>query len=179
MWAIELGWTCNGAPSACQKWGNGIREGTETCDDGNILSNDGCSSTCSIEFLYICNTSNPNICTYTCGNGVHNTGENWDDGNLENSDGCTSICQIEGNYVWSSSYPSQCKLSWGDGIINTNEQCDDKNIISGDGCSLSWIIEENYSWNGQPSVWQISVVVSSSQVAIGSTFQTIFGVCNY
>ena len=30
------GWTWNGyLPSVCQNWGNGIKEGTEACDDGN------------------------------------------------------------------------------------------------------------------------------------------------
>ena len=47
--AIESGWTCNGQPSVCQKWGNKIREGTEVCDDGNLSNGDGCSSVCAIE----------------------------------------------------------------------------------------------------------------------------------
>ena len=165
-----------GSLSVCKKWGNGIREGTETWDDGNTLSGDGWSSTCIVELLYVCNTSSPNVCTYTCGNGVYNTGEYWDDGNLINGDGCSSKCQIESNYIWSSTYPSQCKLPWGNGIINSNEQCDDGNTVSGDGCSSSWTVEDNYSWSGQPSVWKVSINVSSAQSAIGSTFQAAFGV---
>src|SRR3989344_3228562 len=41
---------CSGTPiiveSTC---GNNILEGSEQCDDGNIVDNDGCSSTCTIE----------------------------------------------------------------------------------------------------------------------------------
>ena len=29
--------------SICQKWGDGIKQGTETWDDGNLASSDGCS----------------------------------------------------------------------------------------------------------------------------------------
>jgi len=34
------------APDVC---GNGKRTGTEECDDGNLIDNDGCSSTCKVE----------------------------------------------------------------------------------------------------------------------------------
>ena len=37
-WAIEAGWTWSGAPSVCQKWGDGIHQGTESCDDGNTTN---------------------------------------------------------------------------------------------------------------------------------------------
>jgi MYXO-CTERM domain-containing protein len=33
-------------PMGC---GNGVLEGTEQCDDGNLVSGDGCSALCSIE----------------------------------------------------------------------------------------------------------------------------------
>lgn len=51
---LALSFTC-----AC---GNGVREGSEACDDGNINSNDGCSSTCTIEPFYGCSSSTPNEC---------------------------------------------------------------------------------------------------------------------
>ncbi len=37
---------CEGEQPIC---GNGVREGNEQCDDGNLISGDGCSSTCKIE----------------------------------------------------------------------------------------------------------------------------------
>lgn len=74
--------------------GNGVVETNETCDDGNAVSGDGCSSTCQIE---------------SCGDGVINNNgtEQCDDGNTNSSDGCSSTCQIE------------C----GSGYTNTNGVC--------------------------------------------------------
>ena len=67
-------------------------------------------------------------------------------------------------------------MSWGDGVVSSNEKWDDGNFISGDGCSASWTVEDNYSCSGQPSVWKISIVASSTQSAVASTFQTTLGV---
>lgn len=50
----------NDCASVC---GNGIREGSEGCDDGDTSSGDGCSSTCTVESGYTCNTATPNVCT--------------------------------------------------------------------------------------------------------------------
>ena len=52
---MEAGWTCNGsAPSVCQKWGNGIKEGTEAWDDGNLTNSDGWDTVIyqNIELIY-------------------------------------------------------------------------------------------------------------------------------
>lgn len=89
--------------------GDGNREEPEACDDGNLQSGDGCSSSCSVE---------------QCGNTVIDAGEQCDDGNLRNNDGCNRHCQIE---------------FCGDRVIQETrgEQCDDGNGISGDGCSSS------------------------------------------
>ena len=44
--------------------GNGIKTGTEACDDGNTNSNDGCSATCTLEATHDCNVgTNPSVCT--------------------------------------------------------------------------------------------------------------------
>ncbi len=83
---IEPGWTCTGgtvretgdasppvdsgmvalsdaaapSPSKCfqDRCGDGIIETGETCDDGNDVSGDGCSSTCQIEPGWACPTPN-------------------------------------------------------------------------------------------------------------------------
>jgi len=45
--------------------GDEIVAAHETCDDGNVLANDGCSSTCSVEEGFLCDTSTPNRCQLT------------------------------------------------------------------------------------------------------------------
>ena len=72
---------------------------TETCDDGNVNSNDGCSGSCLIEDAYTCTragttSSTPDVCTARCGNSALDTTgshvEYCDDGNQSDNDGCTS-----------------------------------------------------------------------------------------
>ncbi len=71
MCSVETGFSCDYTsgkdicttpkPSNC---GDGIRGLGETCDDGNILSEDGCSETCSVETGFSCDsTSGKDICT--------------------------------------------------------------------------------------------------------------------
>lgn len=87
--------------------GDGVREGTESCDDGNLVNGDGCSNSCSRE---------------QCGNGATDTDEQCDDSNLQGNDGCNRFCQIE---------------FCGDRKVQEplGEECDDGNGISLDGCS--------------------------------------------
>lgn len=93
--------------------GDGDKEEPEECDDGNLQSGDGCSSTCSIEL---------------CGNLSIDVNEQCDDGNLQSNDGCNRYCQIE---------------FCGDRVIQQTrgEQCDDGNGIAGDGCTGSCKLE--------------------------------------
>ncbi len=51
----------------------------ETCDDGNTLSEDGCSATCLVE---------------VCGDGLLQTVEECDDGNTVDGDGCSALCEV-------------------------------------------------------------------------------------
>jgi cysteine-rich repeat protein len=97
--------------------GDGVVNGTEQCDDGNLMSGDGCSSTCVREAR--------------CGDGVVNGTEQCDDGNLMSGDGCSSTCVRE----------ARC----GDGVVNGTEQCDDGNLMSGDGCSSTCVREQSSS----------------------------------
>lgn len=68
-------------PPAC---GNAIEEGSEQCDDGNLVNGDGCSGSCQMES------------GARCGDGVVGMGEACDDGNAVNGDGCSSACGMEG-----------------------------------------------------------------------------------
>jgi cysteine-rich repeat protein len=91
--------------------GDGILDPGEACEDGNTLSDDGCSATCQDEF---------------CGDGVQQTDEGCDDGNTVSNDGCSATCQAE---------------SCGDDIVQTSEACDDGNTAAGDGCSAACALE--------------------------------------
>jgi len=73
-----------GTPPLC---GNGVIDPGEQCDDGNTVSGDGCSSTCTTEG------------SARCGDGILDAGEQCDDGNTVSGDGCSSTCQIEGTGV--------------------------------------------------------------------------------
>ena len=93
-------------PPAC---GNGRIEGGESCDDGNTMSGDGCSGTCTWEAR--------------CGDRHPDPGEACDDGNHLSGDGCRSDClstETCGNHI--SDYA-------------TGEVCDDGNTMDGDGCA--------------------------------------------
>jgi len=107
-----------------EKCGNNVidfNEGEE-CDDGNLISNDGCSADCQSE---------------TCGNGIIDieNGEVCDDDNITSGDGCSSDCQSE---------------TCGDGIVDSEngEVCDNANadLCSSDcGIAASLDIASNSS----------------------------------
>lgn len=92
--------------------GNNIIERGEQCDDGNVVSGDGCSALCRIT---------PPV----CGNNIINQGEQCDDGNRVNGDGCSISCQTE--------IPPT--TTCGNAILERYEACDDGNLANGDGCS--------------------------------------------
>ena len=92
---IELGKKCDGSPSVCTdaECGNSIVEGAESCDDGNDVPFDGCSSLCLRE---------PNCkaetCTSDCGDGLV-INEGCDDGNTLDGDGCSATCTVETGFT--------------------------------------------------------------------------------
>ena len=78
--------------------GNSAIEGLENCDDGGVLSGDGCSATCIDEF---------------CGDTITNdVDELCDDGNMTSGDGCDANCT-----------PTGC----GNGIVTAGEACEPPN----------------------------------------------------
>ncbi len=99
---IEPGYAC--APSAtpppasvCHATvcGDGKKEGTEQCDDGNLIPYDGCSPACAIEP----SCDGKGGCTGVCGDGLVFPGEQCDDGNTVSGDGCSATCTIETGYA--------------------------------------------------------------------------------
>ena len=89
--------------------------GLETCDDGNTVSEDGCSSGCMIE----------------CGNNVINGQESCDDGNLEDGDGCSSACSLEPGFTECTR--TGCSSQCGDGItVGGHDGCESAGRICSD-----------------------------------------------
>lgn len=109
----------------------------EGCDDHNLVNNDGCSNTCTVEPHFTC-TGSPSVCTPICGDGFVNSPEICDDGSNDGI-GCATGCTGNGSgYVCSggsSTTASTCSVKCGDGIVISPEQCDDNGIANYDGCS--------------------------------------------
>src|SRR3989338_8491937 len=137
--------------------GNGLLEGGESCDDGNLVPGDGCSERCSAEIV--------------CGDGVMSSGEECDDGNTSDQDGCSSRCLIEkafcgngkmepgeacddGNKSDDDTCSSSCQVQarCGDGVLSSGEKCDDGNNSDGDGCSAS--CQEEGCGDGVVQSWE-------------------------
>ena len=150
-----LALSCGGDPAAtrrtgqavdaccvdCNVCGNGVVEDGEACDDGNRVSGDGCSASCTVE---------------SCGDGIVEGDEQCDDGNQDFGDGCTPWCRRQGcgdgeldvateecddgNRDPGDGCDSQCKLEGppagvcGDGTVDRGEDCDDGNADGGDDC---------------------------------------------
>ncbi len=157
--------------------GDGVLDAfREECDDANATDNDGCSSTCRIEY---------------CGDGIVNdTGETCDDGNrVDRSyltsykvDGCSHLCQVEPGWTCTGE-PSVCTkqtvcgdgivdvdevcdggagcsadcqrfITCGDSWIDTGEACDDANLTDGDGCSSGCAVEAGWTCSSSSSSYR-------------------------
>lgn len=131
--------------------GDGIRQASETCDDGNIEDGDGCSKTCKsdescgnsiVDIMPAGGVSRSESCddgnnidgdgcsadcrsSELCGNSVVDkaAAEVCDDGNEDNGDGCSADCRSN----------ERC----GNGVVDKaiGEGCDDGNTTNGDGCN--------------------------------------------
>ena len=170
-------------------------EGTEECDDGNSLDNDGCSSRCTVESGFQCTSGcrtfcefmRPSTCVAVCGDARNAASEECDDGNLISGDGCSKYCQVERGWaclpgrggerereerVASKESTSVCRPVCGDGYVRAGEECDDGNLLSGDGCSWNCTREKvgggELAWDGRSGAWffvQGNVTVSAAAYA--------------
>ena len=104
--------------------GDGVKEGTEECDDGNDIAGDGCEPGC--------------VVTAVCGNGTVESGEVCDDGNTDNGDMCSADCS-------EVTVQPVC----GNGTTEGDEQCDDGNDVAGDGCEVDCTITPPECGNGK------------------------------
>ncbi|MEK9157504.1 MAG: DUF4215 domain-containing protein, partial [Patescibacteria group bacterium] len=100
----------------------------EECEDGNVTSGDGCSSSCLREGG-----------GEECGNSTVDVFEDCDDGNTISGDGCSSACLAEG----SSAIGATCGNSdiAYDTTTYAGEECDDGNATNNDGCSSACLNE--------------------------------------
>lgn len=143
-------------PAVC---GNSIVEQEESCDDGNVLAQDGCTQLCAVEDGWVC--PEPGVACERidpgkkCGNRVIDTEEfeDCDDGNAIAGDGCSELCLTETN--WECPIPGNPCISLnscGNSVTEGAETCDDANTDSGDGCSSSCTIEEGWRclYDGAP-----------------------------
>ena len=180
---VERGWTCEAQPAGlyADGWGrgpsrcsasgmDGLRVGSEECDDCNAQAGDGCDNG-KVEPGHICTyqgrlgieTGCPGIlaadtnnyltftaddCRIPCGDGIRHivAGEECDDGNIINGDGCTSDCRIETGYTcptvgWPQILLTPCRPICGDGLRLGDEECDDNNNMAGDGCGADCKVE--------------------------------------
>jgi cysteine-rich repeat protein len=141
--------------------GNSRLEGGEVCDDGNSVSGDGCSGTCTsleicgneiVELDEECDdpaaaTCDPTTCKIIrCGNGVMEGLEVCDDGNAVGGDGCSFDCL-------SHETCGNTKLDYFAG-----EQCDDGNLRNFDACNSKCQVEH--------MVWQAHPVASTPELPV-------------
>jgi cysteine-rich repeat protein len=115
--SIESGFTClhydvsthgcgTKADVCSEVCGDGRVVGSERgragfCDDGDSVSSDGCSATCTVECGFACTGGSPaapDTCISTCGDGKLAVDEECEDGNLVDGDGCTATCFREANW---------------------------------------------------------------------------------
>ena len=127
--------TVGDASLGCSVCGNGVLNvANESCDDGNEMSGDGCSSDCVIEPGYDCNVNvAPSVCiNKTCGDAILVSGEECDNGNQR---GCSNCLIVQGFECSDVFYESSVCFSCGNRLVEEPEQCD--NGLSGaiDGCN--------------------------------------------
>ena len=109
-------------PNTCHElWGDGIRVGSEQCDDGNLINGDGCQA------------------DWTIGSGFV-----WAGGTIIVKDTC--VLWTTGFYP--NTAQSEWIPHWADSRRAGSEAWDDGNFLDGDGCSSTWTIETGYSWYG-------------------------------
>ena len=140
--------TCPEDCPATATCGNNVIEGTEACDDGNTVTGDGCSATCTIESGWICTPLGCEAASW-CGDGYQDVVEECEPPTVGCSATCTWICDGDGTCdagETTTSCPEDCPATatCGNNVIEGTEVCDDGNTATGDGCSATCTIESGY-----------------------------------
>ncbi|MEO8184204.1 MAG: DUF4215 domain-containing protein [Deltaproteobacteria bacterium] len=87
-------------PTVC---GDGLTQGTEQCDGGNLTPYDGCDRFCRTE---VACGGTPYDCAPECGDGMKFPDEDCDDGNIQPGDGCDENCELEGGFICTHNAPA-------------------------------------------------------------------------
>ena len=90
---VQPGFVCPGNVCRATVCGDNVKEGSEQCDDGNLIPYDGCSPICTIE-----PKCTGGACTAVCGDGLKFPNEECDDGNVQDGDGCSHDCKLESGF---------------------------------------------------------------------------------
>ena len=116
--------------------GNGVMESGEFCEDGNSIDDDGCSSTCQIEFDSTCTATGQCESNNDCdldGLAVCKVARGYQctqDEDCFNSDLCDPFDQV-----------CEERNTCGNGVLESEEFCDDGHLTEGDGCNSLCQIE--------------------------------------
>lgn len=126
-------------PNACVNpgCGNHVLELNEGCDDGNTVSNDGCTSACLLELGEACTASS------ACASGACAAIDAICvcDENADCPTG-TPVCKLAAD-------PNLCVVAGcGNGVLEMGEACDDDNTTNGDGCNGGCLLEIGQSCPG-------------------------------
>lgn len=106
-----------------QVCGNSVKEGSETCDDGNVDDGDGCSSACSTENGWTCTGIGSGSCSPICGDSFLHGNEQCDPPQAACTPPYNGNCQYCGSScVFVTLQGPYC----GDGVVQSSngEQCD-------------------------------------------------------
>jgi cysteine-rich repeat protein len=158
---VESGWICEQPGIACRRpvcgdsrqdgWfvpgpgGGGGSGGSgggsggtyyyEECDDGNAVSGDGCTATCTNETGWVC--PQPGVACHqpTCGDGF----VDFIPGSGSGGTGGSGSAGASAGFGGSGGF--------GGGVSGSYEACDDGNTTLGDGCNAECSVEPGWSCN--------------------------------
>jgi len=137
-----------GPSSVC---GDGVLEAAETCDDGNVIDEDGCSSSCQIE---------PQ-CTAGCLMNSDCMGAEQCIGQPRSVMGATGQCN-DTTFVMGREAPCSQTMACGPGLVCLGEFA----YMSGGFCVESWFAKDFYSYDDL-SIPDNAMTITSSVVACG------------
>jgi len=145
------GWACTGTPLSCHQTqcGDGTREGSEGCDDGNTKPNDGCSPTCHFEPNCSQTTGK---CDSKCGDGLV-VNEKCDDGNTNDGDGCSAKCEVEAGFeckqAESSADTMTVPVTYRDFLF---AHTDFEEGVTGSNAAITGLVKDTLDNEGKPEL---------------------------